>query len=1195
MNPRVTKLGSRVTEPEVGADIVAALDNYVRQGGQSFEKITVQHSAGGLFPDIVVWTDFSAHKAFAIWELKAPGLSEDISRLPDKCSRLGVSYVVVWNFQSGELYEIKDRRLQILKSYPIPLLSTLQEWTIAYKRFAVIEQAKRILDDLARLLGGQGLTAYVPDRYYFIGILQKAIFELTPILQEHISRSRKKSEIRINLNKWAVKQGYPVGLPDFDGFLARHWAYSIAVRLLFYFTIRRYYPGLPDLRGISKSKQKLAELLWDAFSKAHAVDWQAVFERSPLDNLGFPSEAEFILSELIEGFHRFDFHQLKEDVVGQIMEGLIPEEERHALGQYFTREDLVDFIIGFVVCNDEAYYLDPTCGSGTFLNRLYSRLKYLSNYRSRHSDLLERIWGVDIAPFPGELATVNLFRQDVKDLSNFPRIIVRDFFNLSPGEVLEFPPLVANASEYRKIKVALPLFDGIVGNFPYIRQELIERQVRGYKREIVQSIARLWFWKDQDLFNIDGIRLRELESVVKKGPDGSKKWLEEQVRLNRLDLRLSGQSDIYAYLFFHSGAFLKDGGRIGIVTSNAWMDVFYGKELKRFFLRHFKIIAIVASWVEPWFRDAAINTAFTILERCEEPEELNENIVRFVKVKKPLSEILPDDLLLREAERWQKVDAMVRQIETAELQLRDDQNKKEIQTVETNDFRIRLVPQGKLFAELEKENGTAKWGRYIRAPQIYFDVIKEAGDKLVPVSGLAEIRRGYSTGINDFFYLEVLSKKEGGGKSLRVKNARGWSGEIEEDCLWPVIKSPKEAVGLVVDSKDLRYRIFMPPLNFDEDDADEDPEELVKREYPLAWEYIKWGGKQRTPSGQLWARVPSVTGRKAWWLLREISIADGLWMKGFNERFMVLENKGRVVSSDRFYELIVKEGIEPELLIAVLNSTLVALFIELNGRVNLGEGALDNMVYEVERCLVPDVLRFDSNSKKKIVEAYKKLRRRSVRPIIQEIKQKDRFLIDRVVMEALGLDHRKYLPEVYKGLVEMVMERRSLSKLRVVQRKQEKRLSFEQIKTQVEKEVLPKGLKPISAFLPHSSITNTMRIPLSGKPVSWTVFFNQFILLDLNGNEVCRVTGGEALVRYILYVTRSGQYSIEVPEDSKLVEKTVIKYEQYLRDVGEELFDRALKATNNHLQAEQIMKEILSSFDLPDIGMKVVLNQNLPF
>ena len=66
-------------------------------------------------------------------------------------------------------------------------------------------------------------------------------------------------------------------------------------------------------------------------------------------------------------------------------------EKRHRLGQYFTREDLVDLIIGTVVDDAEKYYADPTCGSGTFLIRLYSRLKYL-NPKLKHEDILEKIW-----------------------------------------------------------------------------------------------------------------------------------------------------------------------------------------------------------------------------------------------------------------------------------------------------------------------------------------------------------------------------------------------------------------------------------------------------------------------------------------------------------------------------------------------------------------------------------------------------------------------------------------------------------------------------------------------------------------------------------------------------------------------------------------------------------------------------------
>ncbi|MGQ9468136.1 MAG: HsdM family class I SAM-dependent methyltransferase, partial [Anaerolineae bacterium] len=779
----------------------------------------------------------------------------DLSKLPAKAGSLGARYVVVWNFQSGELYEVDRGQLVPRKSYPIPLLNSLEEWGVAPKRSAVMDQARHILEDLALLARGRSLTPYVPDKFYFIGILERAIHDLLPVLQEHIFQQKKDHQIRAQVDAWTAKQGYPIGLPNLDELLARHWAYSLAVRILFYFTVRRYYPALPDLKPPAGRGQPIAHSLWDAFSKAQAVDWQAVFERSPLDELGLPEGAEPILRDLLDDFHRYDFGLLKEDVIGQIMEGLIPEEERHALGQYFTREDLVDFIIGFVARRDDAHYLDPTCGSGTFLTRLYSRLRWLSGYHASHSQLLERVWGVDIAHFPAELATVNLFRQDVRDLTNFPRIIVRDFFGVGPGETFSFPPLKATSPDYPKIQVAIPPFDGIVGNFPYIRQELIERQVKDYKRQIVLAIARQWFWQNPDLFGRRGIREQDVDWVRRLSPDERERWLQTQVQEGRIDLRLSGQADIYAYLFFHAAAFLEEGGRIGIVTSNAWLDVAYGVELKRFFLRHFKIVAVVASWCEPWFEDAAINTAFVILERCEDAEERARNPVRFVKVKKPLAELLPRDLLLQENERWLKVDALVRQIEAADAQVTawdpatgQVHPLRGVHTVETDDFRIRLVPQGELERELEAKGETAKWGLYIRAPQVYFDILREAGGKLVPLSQVAEVRFGIKTGINDFFYLEPLDEPAQNPGAVRVKNARGWTGEIEEACLRPVVKSPKEAKGLVVDPANLKYRLFLPPV----DPASDDPERDLRARFPLAYAYVKWGEMQRTPQGQPW-------------------------------------------------------------------------------------------------------------------------------------------------------------------------------------------------------------------------------------------------------------------------------------------------------------------------------------------------------
>lgn len=136
----------------------------------------------------------------------------------------------------------------------------------------------------------------------------------------------------------------------------------------------------------------------------------------------------------------------------------------------------------------------------------------------------------------------------------------------------------------------IPLFDGIVGNFPYIRQELIEKRVKGYKSKLEKVLFQDWKDDYPELFD-----------------DGK--------------LKLSGQADIFAYLFFHASRHLKDEGRMGIVTSNSWLDVAYGYELQKFFLKNFKIVAIFESRCEPWFEDAAVNTIVTILERCKDEEK----------------------------------------------------------------------------------------------------------------------------------------------------------------------------------------------------------------------------------------------------------------------------------------------------------------------------------------------------------------------------------------------------------------------------------------------------------------------------------------------------------------------------------------------------------------------------------------------
>lgn len=74
--------------------------------------------------------------------------------------------------------------------------------------------------------------------------------------------------------------------------------------------------------------------------------------------------------------------------------------------------------------------------------------------------------------------------------------------------------------------------------------------------------------------------------------------------------------------------------------------------MKKYFLNNFKIICIATSFTEPWFGDPSVIAVFTILERCNNVKERENNIVKFIKIKKKLEDLIPyRDLKFEERER----------------------------------------------------------------------------------------------------------------------------------------------------------------------------------------------------------------------------------------------------------------------------------------------------------------------------------------------------------------------------------------------------------------------------------------------------------------------------------------------------------------------------------------------------------------
>jgi len=320
--------------------------------------------------------------------------------------------------------------------------------------------------------------------------------------------------------------------------------YRLLARILFYQTLRRHRSSLPQIDLSRLSADTANKKLREIFEQARQIDWHAVFEEDFSDSIAVPDSGIEELDKLIKDLNRFNFSIMPQDVIGAVFEKLIPYEERHSLGQYFTPENLVDLINAFCVRTVNDYVLDPTCGTGTFLTRAYDKMKTAG--QREHKKLLSQLWGIDIAHFPAQLATINLFRQDLSDFANFPRIISRDFFEVRLGQSFKFPPPKVGAdSSFQMIEEKLPEFDAAVGNFPYIRQELIEKQVKGYKSILEDALKEDWLRDYPDAFVITENELKEFKR-------------NHKIDFSRIGFKLSGQADIYAYLFFHTARFLKE-------------------------------------------------------------------------------------------------------------------------------------------------------------------------------------------------------------------------------------------------------------------------------------------------------------------------------------------------------------------------------------------------------------------------------------------------------------------------------------------------------------------------------------------------------------------------------------------------------------------------------------------------------------
>jgi type I restriction-modification system DNA methylase subunit len=878
-----------------------------------------------------------------------------------------------------------------VKVYTISNLRNDDEVLTQNYKTALKPELKRFLTDLSNIVHKVKEIHWDSIDKYFVNKLSSYMLEATAdmfeVMQPKINAEAKlKEKIKDYLKSQEIfNVTINFGSEDIYN-ICQLANYLLFLKIMFYTYLQR------DVKELNLKKLEIPEdigllnkTLRQRFDDVLKHDYELIFTKTILDDFEFSPKYLPELKRNIVEIHHLNFKELNTEIIGSIYNTMIDNQEQHDRGQHFTNVDEVDIVNAFCINANTDKVLDSGCGAGTFLVRAY---KYLKHYNAnlKHTELLERLWGIEIAPFPAFLATMNLSLLDIKTLDNYPVIIESDFSNINGKS---HPKLIfLNKSHNFKVKkldgkhseVEVPVFDACIGNPPYIRQEKIEHKDK---------------WNEL----------------------AQKEWNLEKI---------NQQSDLYVYYLMHTASFLKDGGRLGYVISSSWLDVSYGGGLQKYLLDNFRIIAIIDNQIKRSFETASVNTVILILEKNNDCTKRDNNKVKFVRVFKEYTNIIGNS---DDPARIDNVLDFVKNIESIDG------------TVITKEYTAFAVKQSDLKTDgiIDGKYKNSFWGaKYLRAPDIYYKIIGKSKNIMVPLSTVADVKYGIKTGANEFFYVlddtklvEAMSDEEyklnfGESRSKHKVNwnSCGWYYSeltkrhyiLERRFFKPLYKSQREAKNLGVDLKQLHYHVLL---------CSETKANLKKYNNKILGYILEAESKKYEIH-----KIPTCMGRvgknKEWYDLSDaVTIGAFIFPSKIGERYRLIDNRTAGVCADKVnYNIIVKDPKQADALFLILNSIVFRYFIDLFSR-QMVVKVSDVDVNLVERTLIlnPDLI---NNRWDELKPIYKSLRAREQGTIFEEVTQEDRKKLDTIIFEELGLK-AKDVDELYKAACDYVSERKEKS------------------------------------------------------------------------------------------------------------------------------------------------------------------------
>ncbi len=535
-------------------------------------------------------------------------------------------------------------------------------------------------------------------------------------------------------------------------------------------------------------------------------------------------------------------------------------------------------------------------------------------------------------------------------------------------------------------------FDIVIGNPPYVRNE-----------EIVPLDV-------------------SAESLTREVKQAYKEKLYRSVQLLWGSLPLDRACDYYVYFYFSGLSLLREGGVFCFINSNSWLDVEYGAPLQAFLLQRMQIVDIYDNHARRTFKAADINTIIALIRRPERRASIGDHVVRFVAFKEPFEDCLTAyNVTTIESATESMAEVPFRVTVRTQAQLEEEGVV--TTTAQTGQRAVSSSYRG------------AKWGgRYLRAPDVFFDILEHAGDRLIRLGDIAEIDSGINTRANDFFYLKRVPREQWLSAPLRNPTVGG----IPEDCqvvrsdvgvartrkcvapilptywviesrfLRPVLVSPQESPSILVDSKSLENLVLSVY-----DDWDALRGTLVRAYIEYAMDShatvdrrtgVRVEGLAVNQRPELSKRKQSMRdGRRgAWWYaVRDKRYSPYLLPLITGDAFRTFLLNPVTPSDHNLFTALPIAELNGNGITLYLNSALAMMARELYGRANLGQGALkvEGVDWAQLPCPNAEILESLSSQYGDPVTLFG----RRIGPAWEEATQPDKLRLDEMLLELLGV------------------------------------------------------------------------------------------------------------------------------------------------------------------------------------------------